>query len=30
MEPCGTPARMSTQEEHLPYKTALCFLMIKK
>ena len=30
MEPCRTPARISTQEEHWPFKTTLCFLLVKK
>ena len=30
MEPCGTPARISTQKEHWSFKTILCFLLVKK
>ena len=30
IEPCGTPARVSTQEEHWPFKIILCFLLVKK
>ena len=30
MERCGTPTRISTQEEHWPFKTTLCFLLVKK
>ena len=29
MEHCGTPVRMATQDEHWPFKTALCFLLVK-
>ena len=28
MESCGTPARISTQEEHWPFKTTCCFLFL--
>ena len=30
MEHCGTIARMSTQNEHCPFKTTLCSLFTKK
>ena len=30
MEPCGTPAPISTQEEHWPFKNLFCFLLVKK
>ena len=28
MEPCGTHARISTQEEHWPFKSTLCFFVM--
>ena len=28
MEPCGTPARISTQEEHWPFKTTLWLFVL--
>ena len=30
MKPCDTSARISTQDEHRPFKTTLCFLLVKK
>ena len=30
MEPSGTPAQMSTQDEHWLFKTTFCFLLAKK
>ena len=30
MEPWGTPALMSAQEECWPFKTTLCFLLLRK
>ena len=30
MEPRGTPALISNQDEHWPFKTILCFLLVKK
>ena len=30
MDPCGTPVRISTQDKHWPFKTTLCFLLVKK
>ena len=30
MEPCDTPARISTQDEQWPFETALYFLLINK
>ena len=30
MEPCGTPAVTSAQEEDCPLRTTLCFLFLKK
>ena len=30
MEPCGTAARLSTQDEHWPFKNTVYFLLVKK
>ena len=30
MEPCGTSAWTSTQDEHWLFKTTLCFMLVKK
>ena len=30
MEPCGTQALISTQDQHWPFKTTLCFLLVNK
>ena len=30
MEPCGTPAQISTQDEQRPFKNTFCFLLVKK
>ena len=30
MEHCGTPAGISTKDEHWPFKTTLCFLLVNK
>ena len=30
MDPCGTPAWISAQDEHWPFKTVLCFLLLEK
>ena len=30
MEPGDTTARISTQEEYWPFRTTLCFLLVKK
>ena len=30
MDPCGNPARISIQEEHWPFKSTPCFLLVMK
>lgn len=30
MEPCGTPAQISAQYIHNPFKMAICFLVLRK
>ena len=30
MEPCGSPARILTQDEHWSFKSTLCFQLVKK
>ena len=30
IDPCGTSAQISAEEEHRPFKTTLCFLSLRK